>query len=509
MAQLIVGLDIGSHTVRAARLRVGFRSMVLEQLVARRVDDDPWPTIMEAVKGADVVFSALPGDQVSFRQLELPRAATKRLDQILPFELDGEVPFDIDSMVIHHRLLNQTSDRVNVLAVVASHEKVESHLTELAEHAVNPREVVPASLTLTELARVAAPNELVAIVDIGHRRSDITVASRGEFLSARTVSFGGRDVSAALARAFGAPEAVAHEWKHTERYLYEGDLGELSGEQRQAADAVGGAVDRLVREIQQTLIKHEMEDGVTVDRLLLCGGSSRLQGLHEYLSQKLGLPTDYYELPDGVVEGTAGTDLVEGAKAVALALHGAAPRGQRVNLRQGDLAFEGEARAGAGVFVYAIVAVLLIMLAWGFSAYARRASLNEENDLQQQALVNQSKRMLGKQLNNFDELRLLMAKASQVQNEGTSIPEFDAFDVVEQISKRIPAKINHEIDTLDIRSGRVQIQGRVDQRRDADEIESALSQWEDCFVKVQVTRTTPAVRDKRLQYTMDIESRCP
>ena len=42
MAQVVIGLDVGTHAIRAARLKVGFRSMEIESLVSRRLDEDPW-----------------------------------------------------------------------------------------------------------------------------------------------------------------------------------------------------------------------------------------------------------------------------------------------------------------------------------------------------------------------------------------------------------------------------------------------------------------------------------
>jgi hypothetical protein len=195
--------------------------------------------------------------------------------------------------------------------------------------------------------------------------------------------------------------------------------------------------------------------------------------------------------------------------ALALALAATMPRGDRVNLRVGDLAWEGEANAGRGLMLYAVAAVVLIMLTWGFSAFARHTALTRQQEAQYEELSSASKQLLGQEVLSFSSLRQLMTTAAEKQAGPTPIPTRDAFDVVEEISRRIPAKINHEIDSLDIRSGRIQLTGLVDQRRDADEIQEALSGWSECFVNVPVPRTTPAVRDKRLQYTMDIETRCP
>jgi len=509
MAQVVVGLDVGSYAIRVARLKVGFRTMELEKIVSRRLDQDPWAAAAHLAKAADLVFSALPGDAISIRNLKLPAAAAKRVEQILPFELDGEIPFDVQDMVIDHAVLGQTAEHLEVMAVAARRERVESHLAELAEVGVNPREIGAGALVHLDLVQLLAPTGTVVIVDVGHTHTDVCLAVDGNVSTARTSSVGGRDVTVALARAFDdVPEAVAAEWKHRERYLADWDLSSLDGEQRAAAEAVRAAADLLVREVRQTIAAHSLAGGGEVDKVLICGGGASLQGLPEYLSSALELPVELVSAPESMT-GAAEHDVATGSKALSLALRGAALRKKRIDLRRGDLAFEGEAGGGRGLFLFAVAAVLSIMIAWGFSAYAKRVSLNSQREAQYQDLISSSERLLGERVDNFKRLETLTASDSGDKSTESPLPTGDAFDVVEQISKRIPIDINHEIDTLDIRAGRTQIQGRVDQRREADAIEAALSEWEDCFSKVQVTRTTPAVRDKRLQYTLDIETRCP
>lgn len=509
MAQVIVGLDVGARTVRAARLRVGFRQVELEKLVAAPLGDEAWPAIRDACQGADLVFSALPGDQITVRELDFPKAAARKLDHdVLAVQLDGKIPFDVADVIFAHRVADRVGDLLKLLVVAAPRARLETHLAELRTRGLDPHEIAPGPLAIAELARRISPDDTVAFVDVGHQRTDIAIVEKGRFRRARTCSFGGADVTRAMARAFGVPPATADDWKQTARYLVAGDLSGLSGNQHQAAAAVRTATDLLVREIRQTLAAHTLGGGAPVGRVVLCGGGSKLQGLDEYLSSELGLAVVPLE-PPAALAGAGGADVVAGAKAIALALAGTAPRGERINLRQGALAVEGKTNVGLGLLVYAVAAVVLIMCAWGFSAYARHAALVRTRDAQIVELERQSQRLLGQPITSFAVLEEKIAQAAEKRDSTSPIPERDAFDVVEQISKRIPQSINHEIDLLDIRSGRIQLKGRVDQRRDADEIQKALSAWDECFTNVPTPQTTPAVRDKRLQYTMDIETRCP
>jgi type IV pilus assembly protein PilM len=509
MAQVIVGLDVGARTVRAARLRVGFRQVELEKLVAAPLGDEAWPAIREACLGADLVFSALPGDQLTVRELDFPKAAARRLDHdVLSVQLDGKIPFDVDDVVFAHRVAEQVGELLKLLVVAAPRARIEAHLAELDSRGLSPHEIAPGPLVLAELARRTHPDETVAFVDVGHQRTDIAIVERGRFRRARTCSFGGADVTRAMAKAFGVPPTTADEWKQTARYLVTGDLSGLSGSQLQAATAVRAATDLLVREIRQTLAAHTLGGGTPVGRVVLCGGGSKLEGLDEYLSSELGVAVAPLQTP-AALGGASGYDVVAGAKAISLALAGTTPRGDRINLRQGSLAVEGKTNVGLGLLVYAVAAVVLIMFAWGFSAYARHAALVRTRDAQLSELERSSQRLLGEPITSFAVLEEKIAQAAEKRDSSSPIPERDAFDVVEQISKRIPQSINHEIDVLDIRSGRIQLKGRVDQRRDADEIQKALSGWDECFTNVPTPQTTPAIRDKRLQYTMDIETRCP
>ncbi len=508
MAQVVVGLDVGSRTVRAARLKVGFRTMELEALLERPLGEDPWPAVKQLSQGADLLFTAIAGDAVSVRVLTLPAAAAKRVEQVLPFELDGDLPFDIQEMVIDHAVLTQGPERLEVMAVAARRSAVEAHLASMAELGLNPREVGAGALVHGELARLLSPAGSVAIVDVGQSTTDICICVAGLPTSARTSSAGGRDVTRALARAFGVPEAVAEDWKRSETYLGDWDLASLQAEQRAAVEAVRGAADRLVRDLQQALTAHAAAGRPAVERILLGGGGGALGGLAEHLSAALGLPVEPIVVPESVAGGSK-HDGAGGCKAIALALRGTALRRKRVDLRRGDLAFAKEAGSGRGLFLYAVAAMLVIMLAWGFSAYATRVSLARRSETQYEELNAATERLLGEKVDTFGQLKTLLAAAASDDDDDSPLAPGDAFDVVEQVSKRIPREINHEIDSIDIRPGRTQIQGRVDQRRDADAIEAALSEWDACFSKVQVTRTTPAVREKRLQYTMDIETRCP
>ncbi len=87
-----LGLDIGSHAVKAVELRQTLRSLEPSQLrVQPRGDPDaPLPELLHRFVrlhglSTDHITCAISGDRISTRRLELPFRDRKRLAAAVPF----------------------------------------------------------------------------------------------------------------------------------------------------------------------------------------------------------------------------------------------------------------------------------------------------------------------------------------------------------------------------------------------------------------------------------------
>src|SRR4051812_20681934 len=101
----IIGIDIQSRHVRAALLVSSYRKFTLESLV--EIDRTQVPGLEEAVQAcllplvphSDAVAVAVDGDVAFVHRLKLPPTALKQLAEVIPFELEAQVPVDIDELV--------------------------------------------------------------------------------------------------------------------------------------------------------------------------------------------------------------------------------------------------------------------------------------------------------------------------------------------------------------------------------------------------------------------------
>ena len=110
-----LGIDIGRAAVKVALVRSAYRKTTLEAVTTVDIDDEKGvePAIREAVASAlggavtasDGISIALDGSRAALRTLQVPASAQKQLAEVLPFELEAQLPFEISDSVFDFRTL--------------------------------------------------------------------------------------------------------------------------------------------------------------------------------------------------------------------------------------------------------------------------------------------------------------------------------------------------------------------------------------------------------------------
>src|SRR5450432_210923 len=303
-----LGIDVGSSFVRAVLLRSSYRRLAIDAVM--EIDRSAAPTLAEAIRMAAGPFAApgesvavdLEGERTFLRRIEIPAAAQKQLMEVLPFELEAELPFELSEAVYDHAVLRRSGEEetVPVFAVVARTDDVLERIA-LIKEAINeePERIAPGGLSLASLAglvpelAVAGP---VAVFDLEEGRSELVILERGEAVFARTLSRG----------TAGLPESAP----------------------------------ALAREFRQSISAWRLTGGPAPATAYLVGSGAAAPGAAEFLQGELGLPVE--PLPparfdEGAPELFA--SIPRFAKAVSLAAS-LTTRGKGFNLRRGALSYE-------------------------------------------------------------------------------------------------------------------------------------------------------------------------
>jgi len=319
---VVYGIDTGSYKLRIATMEGTFGRFALRdvQEVVPSLGEDGRVVHAEALRafGASEPawaqahhVAAWPADLGVVRLVRLPFADKAAIARALPAEVEAQVPYDLEAMVLATRVIEAREGASRTLAFIAPREELRERLDQLAAAGSDPK-VLPFE---QEVLATYADRGNQVVLDVGHRRTLVALCQGGQLVGARVLATGGAAITAALSAAAGVEWAVAEELKH--RAAVPARPGEVAAEwdadrtdtairidipaalPPAAEAALVEAVGEWAVDVRAELISLEDEVGVGVDEVLVCGGGSRLRGLGELLASHLGVPVRPVALPGG------------------------------------------------------------------------------------------------------------------------------------------------------------------------------------------------------------------
>jgi general secretion pathway protein L len=478
----VLGIDISDNVVRAALLRSSLKNIHVLRYIEIPYDPSgnaafgptsPTDALRLAMQSVgtppDSVVVATDGRTSSIRTVSLPAAARKRIHHVLPFELETEIPFDLEEVIIDHQIIARQKDSIELLAAVVPKQIVTHLLQTCREADVQPRQVSVGAASLEGLTRVTTQlggEPTCWVVNLGTHCIDICALDRGRCVWARTLSVGAWPWPAA------APKIHIAMVQSTTAYRAAG----------------------LPLPAHVYLIGEHAHHSELRLKLQACTFEN--------------VPITALDLPPAAT-GTPGEPISAFGRALGLAGLGLG-HGKRINLRQGEFATRqavGLLRTHA-VLLSSCAAAILVAL--GFSMYTRSHSLQNAQLALRQRIAVLSRQVLGEEVSDLEELKKIIAADN---GEDDPLPRKDAFDVLDALSKAIAPDITHNTRLLviDLGSegglGRLQLEGTVPSVSKRDAIASAL-QEQACITNLDKGRVTPGVEANQVNYELSAELTC-
>lgn len=250
------------------------------------------------IKGAKTsyVISSFP---VLVKFTSLPALDGARVDQIVEFEAQQQVPYPINEVVWGYQLMGEPGDvEVEVaLAAIKSDELTEIDTMVLAAGLnSNGAEFSPAALYNALRFNYSDVEETTLLIDIGARTTDMIFMEGGK-LFIRTVKIGGADISRAIAKEFGTDFGSADHRKVMDGFVALGGPYADHDDPEIAAisKVVRNSLTRLHSEVMRTINFYRSQQGGGAPAfVLLSGASVGLPFIREFFAEKLNLPVDHF-----------------------------------------------------------------------------------------------------------------------------------------------------------------------------------------------------------------------
>ena len=300
-----VGLDIGASSVKAVQLkrgrgvhelvRLGIAPLHPETIVDGVIMDSG--TVISAIqqifsenqiKTKDVVV-AVSGHSVIVKKIRVTKMKPEELEEAIPFEAEQYVPYAIEDVNLDFQVLENAdpnASELDVLLVAVKKDIVNDYLSIISTAGLNAVVVDVDAFALEnafELAYDTDREQVVGLVNLGAAVMNINILQGGFSEFTRDSPVGGNRYTESIQKMLG----LSYDQAETLKLGTEVE-GRTLRDAQPAIDMVNAEVAGEIRRSFDFFRSSSHSD--TIHRVVLSGGSARLPGLVEYLSENLEIP---------------------------------------------------------------------------------------------------------------------------------------------------------------------------------------------------------------------------
>ncbi|MEW5722405.1 MAG: type IV pilus assembly protein PilM [Thermodesulfobacteriota bacterium] len=302
-SKTIVGLDIGSHSVKAVVLEpvksglvlknIGMAQLPPEAIVEGAIQEQE--IVVTAIKnllkylkvGIKNVCTSISGYSVIIKKINLPTATREELSESIEVEAEQFIPFDISEVNVDFQIVGQSEtddEQMEVILVAAKKDVIDVYIKLLMDAGLKPT-IIDVDVFALENAFTHSHPDVegtVALVDIGANKMNINVIKDGLSLLTKDAALGGARVTGEIQDRFDVDYKTAEDIK----------VGAKEAPDEEGVrQVVSRAVENWVAEAKRTVDYLEASyPGEHLKEIYLSGGSSHIKGLVEYFQQELKVP---------------------------------------------------------------------------------------------------------------------------------------------------------------------------------------------------------------------------
>lgn len=214
----------------------------------------------------------------------------KEVRNLLEFRLEENVPIPSREVLFDYTLMPTSPEakEVTVSVTAYSRETIQAYYDACKEAGLRP---LTFEVEAQAMARAMVPKDMsgtVMIVDFGKTRTGIGIVNNGTLMYTSTVDIGGNELSSSLRKVLGDKQESELTTIKNQSGLMR---GVDSGDVREALlTTVSIVKDEIATRMQYWNMRNSSSER-RIQLIMLCGGSSNLHGLPEYLSESLEVPT--------------------------------------------------------------------------------------------------------------------------------------------------------------------------------------------------------------------------
>ncbi|MBU1626680.1 pilus assembly protein PilM, partial [bacterium] len=305
----LVGLDIGSSSIKAVVLKMSSRGIQLKHLgsVPLHPDTIVDGSIMdtgavssaildlftqERIKIKDVVI-AVAGNAVTVKPITLPNMTEEELKDSIKYEAEQYIPSDIEDVNLAYQIISRNSPDGHMTAVLVAvrKEKIDDYLRPVLQAGLNPLIVDVEGFALEhyfEANYEIVPDEVLALIDLGASVMNINILDGGVHALYRDIVIGGSQYTQEIQKK------VSVSFEEAEMIKINQDVSKAINS-KELQFIFNSVTKQIANNIQNTIdfyISTSNKPNARVDKIILSGGCVNIRDIEKDLMSILNIPVE-------------------------------------------------------------------------------------------------------------------------------------------------------------------------------------------------------------------------
>ncbi|GIX43551.1 MAG: hypothetical protein KatS3mg129_3284 [Leptospiraceae bacterium] len=253
----------------------------------------------------EIVF-LFRNDEVFIRDLEIPAEKEEVALEVLENEIENYLPYNLEEIQVASTVIKLQDGIADVLGIAVKNEILENYAKIIVENGFSLSMMGVESIALASSIELLPETEYnkknIIQLDIGYSKTIFNIMEKGKLAFSRIIPFGVKNFLDIL-RSYYKQNNVEEE--QLEQFLYANftniinnnliNLNSIENKQKLIKEFLE-ELEFFIEEIKRTLLSLNYD---YISYILLSGGGSLIQGIYEYLEEKLNIQTKYYDIQLG------------------------------------------------------------------------------------------------------------------------------------------------------------------------------------------------------------------
>src|SRR3989338_1621201 len=528
----IIGLDIGSFSIKAVEIESGLRSVEVLDFFEEKLPFSETPHAPEVIREhlqklfldhqihpPFKLISALSSLNVSNRTVEMPFRDKTKVRQTLPFELEEHIPFSLDTIIFDYQIYEISKDKSNVFTLIAPKTAVKEHLNLFETQDMNPDIVSTDHIVYANLSSLLPEASTVsAIINLGHQKTSVCILQEGQVLNIRSFPLGGQHITKNIETDYKLSYEEAENAKTDNGFVLT-DETDATEDQKKFSTCIQKTVDEIVSQLTQTFQSHRSKGKPAVQKIFLTGKTSLLRNLPAYIAQETNIEVEVLKCLEGRdacnipnnEENNAGSSV---ALALALGIVGRS-YGAQFNFRKEDFSkYKGGALGKEVRYLLGAASVIILILLMNIfgNYFILKSTLQKASEQMEVVLKKFPIKVDPSLLQSPIRMRAFLNKQAKEQKEklqalgGSKQEGLTTLEILKEISGMVPKEVLFDVRELSITDRKVRLKALSDSFNAIENIEKSFKNHTafDSVVKGEIS-TAADGKNKNFTISFDVK----